>query len=135
MKEFLHIMESVEIGELMIVRVVTNDELPPEVPLSYRSAGTIWECKCSCGEKCFYPEKFLKRSQIKSCGHIRRAGLAKGSVRNEKIAQADKLREDIKMLQREQRKLKARNVLHLHPQISERLRDLFSKLKELGFTK
>jgi hypothetical protein len=135
MKPFLHIMTDVQIGELTILRVATNDELPPDVPLSYRSAGTVWACKCSCGETCYYPEKFLKRSQIKSCGHIRQEGLAKGSIKNEKYAQAADLRERIKAVQREHRKLKAKGIIQSYPEIGEKLVFLFAQLKALGYTK
>lgn len=53
-----------------------------------RRAGTskdgkaLWECQCSCGNKCFYTTTQLRSRKVMSCGCIQRekaAGLAKSA--------------------------------------------------------
>ena len=125
-----------EVGRLTVVRHIDHSELPPEVLLSYRVQGTMYECDCACGAKAYYPEKFLARGTVKSCGCLRREILGQGKEGKEKRKRIQAIRDRIKIVQAEMTRLKKTGDFETHQEaIGKELRSLFASLKEFGLTR
>lgn len=50
-------LEGQHFGKLLVIKKIEHDGL-----------GSLWECKCDCGNICCYPSRYLLSMGIKSCG-------------------------------------------------------------------
>lgn len=62
-----------QFGEVKVIERMNKSDL---------KNGTIWKCQCSCGNICYKPTSYLKRSKVCSCGCISQS---KGTLNIEKI--------------------------------------------------
>lgn len=130
------ITPGIQLGRLTVLRVIHPSLLPVTVKLSYRMQGTIYECLCECGDKAYYPEKFLSHGKVKSCGCLRREILLNKNVKFKVKLEVESIRQEIKRLHTTMDKLKLSGQLEKHQEeIGEKLRSLFARLKVLGLSR
>ncbi len=72
-KEYLHKIKPIDMtgqrfGKLTIIRQLNSDEHNDKSQLA------IWECKCDCGNICYFRGSDLRQNKIMSCGCIKSKG-------------------------------------------------------------
>lgn len=95
----------------------------------------MYECQCECGEKAYWPEKYLAHDRVKSCGCLSMARRRAGKINKDKKDQIKKIRRRIRSLHKEQAIARMDGTLDKRSDIAENLRKAFSELGELGYSK
>lgn len=120
-------------GKLTVLREIDQRSVPDHVLLSYRNQGIMFECDCECGQKAYWPEKFLANEAVKSCGCLSIARRKAAILGKDNKEEVKKVRRRIRNLQKEQAQARFDGTLDSKPELAQALRAAFEKLNKLGY--
>jgi hypothetical protein len=123
------------VGKLTVLREIDNYSIPDHVLLSYRNQGIMYECDCECGQKAYWPEKYLANETVKSCGCLSIARRRAATLGKDTKEQVKKIRRRIRNLQLEQARARFDGTLDKRDDLAQALRSEFERLNKLGYAK